>query len=99
MMYIELKDYTLAKKYVDLLSHSLCNGKWLREHYVELESIKGLEPEYVMIGNQFVLQDFYKDLSSLVTRYPDEKKYVDISKERLANPFKQREESEQRSLF
>lgn len=76
--YIELNDYTLAKKYVDLLSHSLCNGKWLREHYVELESIKGLEPEYVMIGNQFVLQDFYKDLSSLVTRYPDEKKYVDI---------------------
>ena len=28
-----------------------------------------------------------------------EKKYVDISKERLANSFKQREESEQRSLF
>lgn len=75
--YLELKDYRLAKKYMDILEHSLCNGRWVDERRMELYSIMETEPDYHLTGEQFVLEDFYKDLSALVTRYPETRKYAD----------------------
>ena len=76
-LYIECKDYNLAKKYVDILSHSLTHGKWVKERRAKLEEIKDAEPEYLMRGERFVLESFIKDMSSLVTRYPDNCKFAD----------------------
>ena len=76
--YIGLKDSELAKKYVDGLDHAPCNGKWVRERRARLEAISGFKEDYAMEGERFVLQDFYKDMSALVTRYPQEKMYADI---------------------
>ena len=76
--YIGLKDFELAKKYVDVLDHAPCNGKWVRERRARLDAIKGFKTDYAMEGERFVLQDFYKDMSALVTRYPQEKMYADI---------------------
>ena len=76
--YIGLKDFELAKKYVDVLDHAPCNGKWVRERRARLDAISGFKTDYEMEGERFVLQDFYKDMSALVTRYPQEKMYADI---------------------
>lgn len=75
--YLELKDYELAKKYLDILDHSLCNRKWVQDRIQELETIKDSSPEYHMTGSRFVLKDFYKDISAMASRYPDNKKYAD----------------------
>lgn len=75
--YLELKDYELAKKYLDILDHSLCNRKWVQDRIQKLETIKDSSPEYHMTGSRFVLKDFYKDISAMATRYPDNKKYAD----------------------
>ena len=76
--YLGLKDYTLAKKYIDIVDRSLCNRRWIRERRARLDAIEGFTPQYTMEGSPFVLQDFYKDMSAMVTRYPGEKKYADI---------------------
>ena len=75
--YLELKDYELAKKYLDILDHSLCNRKWVQDRIQKLETIKDSSPEYHMTGSRFVLIDFYKDISAMASRYPDNKKYAD----------------------
>jgi hypothetical protein len=76
--YIELNDQTLAKKYIDIMDHAPCNGKWVRECRARIDAAGGSEICYTVEEDRFVLQDFYKDIASLVTRYPDEKKYADI---------------------
>lgn len=76
--YIELGNYDLAKKYVDILDHSLCKRRWVNQRQDKLEAIRNIEPDYTVSGSPFVLQDFYKDISALVTRYPDERKYADM---------------------
>ena len=76
--YIELNDQTLAKKYIDIMDHAPCNGKWVRECRARIDAAGGSKICYTVEEDRFVLQDFYKDIASLVTRYPDEKKYADI---------------------
>lgn len=76
-LYIESKDYDLAKKYVDILDHSFTHGKWVKERRQKLEEIKDAEPVCRMSDDPFVMESFLKDISSLVTRYPKNRKYAD----------------------
>lgn len=76
-IYLEQKDYTLAKKYMDILSHSTCHGRWLRERIPMLESIKDSEPEYKCSGEPFVMESFLPDISSMVDRNKYNQKFAD----------------------
>lgn len=75
-MYIEYKDYLLAKKYVDVLSHSTCHRKWVRERLPKLEAIKDAEPEYPSPEDRFFMEYFMKDISNMVLRNPSDPKYA-----------------------
>lgn len=76
-IYLEQKDYVMAKKYIDIMDHTTCHRKWVRERRARLEKIKGAVPEYRMGGQQFILQSFLPDMSAMVDLYPQEKKYAD----------------------
>ena len=76
-LYIELKDYNLAKKYVDILSHSTCHKRWVKERLPKLQEIKDAEPLYVDDKPKFVMESFLPDMSSMVDRYTDNHKYAD----------------------
>lgn len=77
-IYIELKDYTLAKKYVDILEHSTCNGKWARERLEKLESIRDAEPVYVADPEKATITAFTQTMTSMLQMYPDDRKYAEI---------------------
>lgn len=77
-IYLEQKDYVMAKKYIDILDHSTCHGKWVKAHRAGLEAIKGAVPEYRMGGKQFIMQSFLPDMSAMVDLYPHERKYADF---------------------
>ena len=76
--YIELKDYALAKKYLDILSHSSFKKKWVEGHLPKLESIKDMTPSYTMEGAPFTIGTFLETMSSVYDRYPDNRKYADL---------------------
>ena len=76
-IYIEHKDYVLAKTYIDILSHTSCHGKWVRERLPELEAIKGMEPEYPSADDRFFTEYFMKDISNMVIRNQSDRKYSD----------------------
>lgn len=75
-MYIEYKDYLLAKKYIDILSHSTCHRKWVRERLPKLEAIKDVEPEYPSPDDRFFMEYFRKDISNMVLRNQSDPKYA-----------------------
>lgn len=77
-MYLEQKDYVMAKKYIDILSHTTCHGKWVKERLPKLEAIKDAVPEYRFGGKQFIMEAFMPDMSSMVDLYPQETKYADL---------------------
>lgn len=76
-IYLENKDFALASKYVDILRHTCCHGKWIEERLPKLEAIRDAEPEYPIAGEPFTLDTFLSNMSSLVTRYPYNKKFAD----------------------
>lgn len=76
-IYLEQKEYTLAKKYIDILAHTTCHGKWVKERLPKLEAIKDAEPEYRMEGEKFIMEAFLPDISSMYDRYPKDIKYAD----------------------
>lgn len=76
-IYLEQKEYELARKYLDILSHTACHGKWVKERLPLLESIKDAEPEYRMSGDRFIMESFLPDISSMYDRYPKDVKYAD----------------------
>lgn len=76
--YLDVKDYRLASKYIDIMSHTLFHGKWVKERRSKLEAIKGAEPEYPMTGERFFSRTFIEDISALATRYPDNPAYIDF---------------------
>lgn len=76
-IYLEQKDYDLARKYMDILSHSTLHGKWLEERLPVLESIKDEEPVSRITGEPFVLESFLTDLSYLTDRYPADHRFAD----------------------
>ena len=76
--YIELKDYTLAKKYIDILSHSSYQDEWIKSRMPSLEAIRNEKPEYTMKDVPFTIGTFLETVSSMVDRYTNERKYADL---------------------
>jgi hypothetical protein len=76
--YLRLKDYRLAKKYIDILDHSFSHRRWVKERLPQLEAIRDADPEYSQTGPRFAMQDFVMDMSSMVSRYPDDRKIADL---------------------
>lgn len=76
-MYLEQKDYLLAKKYMDILSHTSCHGKWLKERQPKLEAIKDAELDYPSPEGRFFTEYFMKDVSQLAITNQSDHKYAD----------------------
>ncbi|MBR5300558.1 MAG: hypothetical protein IKU36_09985 [Bacteroidales bacterium] len=76
-IYLEQKEYELAKKYMDILKHTTCHGKWVKERLPKLEAIRDAEPEYRMEGDKFIMEAFLPDISSMYDRYPKDARYAD----------------------
>ena len=76
--YIKLKDYTLAKKYVDILSHSTCHKAWVQDRLPKLEAIKNEEPAYIHDEYKAKISSFSHTISSMVDRNPENRKYADL---------------------
>ena len=73
--YLELKDYTLAKKHIEILSHSSCHSRWVEERMEKLESIKGCTPEYSEINQKHMWGKMIPDMYFMTERYPEDKRY------------------------
>lgn len=76
--YLELKDYELAKKYLDILSHSTCHKKWVRTRLPELEAIRNVQPAYETDPYKAAIANFSHTISSMVDRNRDNRKYADL---------------------
>ena len=76
--YLALKDYDLAKKYIDILSHSSCHGKWVKERLPELEAIKSADPAYEYDADKSNIADFVHTMSSMVDMNRENRKYADL---------------------
>ena len=73
--YLEIKDYTLAKKYLEILSHSTCNKRWVKRRLPLLEAIKGETAENIDIPANGVFGNMEHDLQILNERYPEDTRY------------------------
>ena len=76
--YIDVKDYALARKYMDILSHTTCHGRWVKEHRKQLEDIKGCTPEYVEDPSKEIWGNMMYDMATMLERHPDDFRYHDI---------------------
>ncbi len=76
--YLELKDYTLAKKYLNILGKSTCHHKWVNDRLGKLESIRGKAPLYIEEDNRFIIGSYLPTVSAMVDRNPENKKYADL---------------------
>lgn len=76
--YLEVGDYPLAKKYMEVLSHSTFQTDWIKERLPRLEAIKGTSPHYTMIGKAFTVDTFLETMSSVYDRSPDNRMYADL---------------------
>ena len=76
-LYLGMKDYSLAKKYIDIMSHSTCHGRWVKARMPALNRIRNAEPSYVEAADRFIFTSFIPDMTSLVQRYPGNRKFVD----------------------
>ncbi len=76
-IYLEQKEYDLAKKYMDILAHTTCHGKWIKERLPKLEAIRNSEPEYRIQGDKFIMESFLPDISSMYDRYPKDVRFAD----------------------
>lgn len=76
--YLGLGDYVMAKKYIDILSHSTCHGKWVEARLPKLEQLKGKEPVYPLGGPLFWMESFLPDISSMYDRYPMDGRFADL---------------------
>lgn len=77
-LYIDLKDYRLAKKYVDVLSHSSCYRSWVNERISKLEAIKDSVPSYSDPTYAATIANFTHTISSMVDRNRGNRKYTDL---------------------
>lgn len=77
-LYLSLKDYKMASKYIDILSHSTCHGKWVENRMKHLEAIKDAEPAYAPELYQATIANFTHTISSLVDRNREDHKYADM---------------------
>lgn len=76
--YIELKDYELAKKYIDILSHSACHKSWVKERLPMLQAIRYETPVYIDDEYKATINQFSNTMSSMVDRNLGNRKYADL---------------------
>lgn len=76
--YIDLKDYPLAKKYVDILAHSTCHRSWVKDRLPKLEAIKNAEPAYGYDEFNAKIAEFTHTISSMVDRNRKDRRYADL---------------------
>lgn len=75
--YLKVGDYALAKKYLDILSHSSCHGKWVRDRLDKLESIRDAVPEY-RVDEKHIWGNFVYDMSLMHERCPEDRRFADF---------------------
>ena len=73
--YLDIKDYALAKKYLDILSHSLCNKGWVNRRLPLLATIKDETAENTDIQSNGVFGKMELDLKILNERTPEDTRY------------------------
>lgn len=76
--YLELKDYPLAKKYLDVLSHSTVMKSWAESRQPRLEAIKHSKPQYEQRQAQFLTGEMSMEVSEMILRYPSNRKLADL---------------------
>jgi uncharacterized integral membrane protein len=76
--YIDLKDYALAKKYVDILAHSTCHRAWVKDRLPKLEAIKNASPAYAYNEFNAMIAEFPHTISSMVDRNRKDRRYADL---------------------
>jgi uncharacterized integral membrane protein len=76
--YIDLKDYALAKKYVDILAHSTCHRAWVKDRLPKLEAIKNASPAYANDEFNAMIAEFPHTISSMVDRNRKDRRYADL---------------------
>lgn len=75
---LETKNYILAKKYMDVLSHSTLMKGWVEEKKPQLETIKNSEPVFEAKGEQFYGRNILVTMAEMADRYPDNPKYAHL---------------------
>ena len=73
-----MKNYPLAKKYLDILSHSTVMKSWAEERRPQLEAIKNVKPDFEQRLDQFYSADLLVAMGAMADRYPTERKYADV---------------------
>lgn len=76
--YLETGDYTLAKKYIDILSHSTCHRRWVKERLLRLEQLKDSFQSNSQTASKFYLDSFLADISSMYDRHPYDNRFADL---------------------
>lgn len=76
--YLHLKDYALAKKYLDVLSHSALMKAWADERRPHLEAIKHSKPRYEQRKDQFLTGEMSLEVGEMILRYPCNRKLADL---------------------
>ncbi len=75
---LEMKNYPLAKKYLDILSHSTVMKAWADERRPRLEAIRNATPVFEQRLDQFYSADLLVGMGAMADRYPTERKYADV---------------------
>ena len=76
--YLEIGDYPLAQKYMEVLSYSTFQNEWIKERMPRLEAIKETSPNYRMVSEAFTVDTFLETMSSVYDRSPDNRMYADL---------------------
>lgn len=76
--YLDLGNYPLANKYLEVLRHSSFHGDWVESRLPRLKELAACKSENeVKEGAPFV-GDFLETMTSLVSQYPTRAKFVDL---------------------
>lgn len=75
--YLQMKDHTLAAKYLEILSHSTCHKKWVSERVDRLESIKRETPVHMTGDQKHIWGKMVPDMYLMIENHPDDRRYRD----------------------
>lgn len=76
--HLEMKHYALAKKYLDILSHSIVMRHWANERKAQLEAIRTARLRYEQRLDQFYTVDLLVAMGAMADRYPQDHRYADV---------------------
>ena len=75
---LETKNYALAKKYMDILSHSTVMSCWVEDRKPQLEAIRNVKPKVEVNGEQFKTSDLLEVTSEIFNLHPENRKCADM---------------------